>query len=123
MSCAFDLDHYRELLDATRSGGYTFGTFEGEPSAGHVYLRHDVDLSLDAALEVAQLEAAAETTATYFLMTRSVFYNLDSLEGIRAIDRLRELGHQVAHHPVHPYIELDGRFDAVLACHWSARST
>ncbi|HEV8686496.1 MAG TPA: hypothetical protein VGQ84_04420 [Gaiellaceae bacterium] len=117
MSCTFDLDHYRELLDAARSGGYGFGVFEGEPRPRHVYLRHDVDLVLDAALEVAELEAAAGATATYFLMTRSVFYNLDSYEGVRAVDRLRELGHQVAHHPVHPHIDLDSRFDAVLAWH------
>ncbi len=117
MSCAFDLDHYRELLDAARSGGYSFGVFEGEPSAGHVYLRHDVDLMLDAALTVAELEAEAGANATYFLMTRSVFYNLDSPEGERAIDRLRELGHRVAHHPVHPQVDLDRRFDGVLAWH------
>jgi hypothetical protein len=117
MSCTFDLDHYRELLDAARSGGYAFGTFEGEPRAGNVYLRHDVDLSLDAALTVAELEAGAGATATYFLMTRSVFYNLDSHEGERAVERLRELGHCVAHHPVHPHIDLDRRFDAVLAWH------
>jgi hypothetical protein len=117
MSCAFDLDHYRELLDAARSGGYAFGTFDGEPRAGHVYLRHDVDLALDAALQVAEVEAGADTTATYFLMTRSVFYNLDSHEGAQAVERLRELGHRVAHHPVHPHIDLDRRFDAVLAWH------
>jgi hypothetical protein len=117
MSCAFDLDHYRELLDAARAGGYAFGTFEGEPSAGHVYLRHDVDLMLDAALQFAELEAESDATATYFLMTRSVFYNLDSPEGARAVERLRELGHRVAHHPVHPHIDLDRRFDAVLAWH------
>jgi hypothetical protein len=117
MSCAFDLDHYRELLDAARSGGYAFGTFDGEPRAGHVYLRHDVDLALDAALQVAEVEAGTGATATYFLMTRSVFYNLDSHEGAQAVERLRELGHRVAHHPVHPHIDLDRRFDPVLAWH------
>ena len=116
-SCAFDLVHYRELLDAARNGGYAFGVFEGEPQGGHVYLRHDVDLSLDAALTVAELEAGANATATYFLMTRSVFYNLDSREGEDAVDRLRELSHRVAHHPVHPHIDLDARFDEVLAWH------
>ena len=54
-------------------------------------LRHDVDLSLDAALRMAELEHAAGASATYFLMTESVFYNLDSKEGVAAIARLREL--------------------------------
>ena len=59
-------------------------------------LRHDVDLSLDAAVRMAELEHDAGAAATYFLMTESVFYNLDSSEGVAAIERLRELGHRVA---------------------------
>jgi len=30
---------------------------------------------------------------------------------------LRELGHAVAHHAVHPHVDLDARFDAVVAWH------
>ncbi len=44
-------------------------------------------------------------------MTRSVFYNLDSDEGERTIDRLRGLGHRVGHHAVYPRVDLDERFD------------
>ena len=55
--------------------------------------------------------------ATYFLMTRSVFYNLASTEGEQAIARLRELGHRVALHAVYPHVDLDERFDPVLAWH------
>ena len=78
MSCAFELEHYRELLDAARAGGYRFAFFDREPAPGDLLLRHDVDLSLDAALTLAELEAEASAHATYFLMTRSVFYNLAS---------------------------------------------
>ena len=76
MSCAFTLDHYDELLEAARAGGYRFAGFESPPGRGDLLLRHDVDLSLDAALRIAELEAAAGASATYFLMTESVFYNL-----------------------------------------------
>ncbi len=117
MSCAFDLEHYRELLDAARAGGYRFAFFDREPAAGDLLLRHDVDLSLDAALTLAELEAEAGAHATYFLMTRSVFYNLASPEGERAIARLRELGHRVGLHAVYPRLELDDRFDPVVAWH------
>ena len=34
MSCAFDLDHYRELLEAAKAGGYRFAFFEGAPTRG-----------------------------------------------------------------------------------------
>jgi hypothetical protein len=117
LSCAFDLDHYGELIEAAKAGGYGFAFFDGEPQSGELLLRHDVDLSLDAAVMLAELEAAAGAQATYFLMTRSVFYNLASAEGERALARLRELGHRVGLHAVHPHLDLDERFDRVVAWH------
>src|SRR6266487_4453075 len=117
MSCAFDLGHYRELLDAAREGGYRFAFFDREPEPGTVLLRHDVDLSLDAALRMAELEADAGAAATYFLMTRSEFYNLDSASGESAVERLRSLGHRVGLHTLWPHVDRDGRFDPVLAWH------
>jgi hypothetical protein len=117
MSCAFDLTHYRELLDATKAGGYRFATFEAEPQPGDVLLRHDIDLSLEAALEIARLEQEAGARATYFLMTESVFYNLDSTLGRETLGELRSLGHAVGLHGVYPRASRDDRFDAVLAWH------
>lgn len=117
MSCRFELDHYRELLRAVRAGGYRYAFFDSEPGEGDLLLRHDVDLSLDAALRLGELEAAEEAAATYFLMTESVFYNLASPEGVAAIERLRELGHRVGLHAVHPRAALDDRFDPVVAWH------
>ncbi len=117
MSCGFDLVHYGEIVAAARTGGYRFAHFEGVPADGSVILRHDVDLSLDAAVRIAELEHDAGATSTYFLMTESVFYNLDSTEGVAAITRLRELGHHVALHAVYPNAPGDDRFDPVVAWH------
>jgi hypothetical protein len=117
MTCAFDLRHYRELLDAAKAGGYRFALFDHDPEPGDLFLRHDVDLSLEAAVELAELEAEAGARATYFLMARSLFYNLASPAGGRTVERLRELGHAVGHHAVHPHVDLDERFDRVLAWH------
>lgn len=117
MSCRFSLTHYRELLGAAKDGGYRFAGFDSAPEPGDLLLRHDVDLSLDAALAVAEVEAEEDATATYLLMTRSVFYNLASSEGERAFARLRELGHRVGHHAVWPHVDLDERFDPVVAWH------
>ena len=115
--CGFDLAHYGELLEAAKDGGYRFAAFGEGPADRDLYLRHDVDLSLDAALRMAELEHCAGATATYFLMTESVFYNLASKEGVAAIERLRTLGHRVGLHAVYPTAELDGRFDPVIAWH------
>jgi len=113
---SWDLDAYGTLLDAA-ANGYRFVHFDREPEQGEIFLRHDVDLSLAAAVEMAELEAARGVSATYFLMTRSVFYNLASAEGERLIARLRELGHRVGLHAVHPHVDFDDRFDPVLAWH------
>lgn len=117
MSCAFDLEHYRELLRSAREGGYRFAFFDRDPQPGDVLLRHDVDLSLEAAVRLAELEHEEDAAATYFLMTASVFYNLASTEGERALGRLRELGHRVGLHAVWPQRELDERFEPVVAWH------
>ena len=115
--CAFDLDHYRELLDAAQEGGYRFASFDAEPRAVDLFLRHDVDLSLEAALELARLEQSAGARATYFLMTESAFYNLDSALGRETLRELRDLGHAVGLHAVYPHAARDERFDAVVAWH------
>jgi hypothetical protein len=117
MSCGFSLSHYRELLEAAKAGGYRFAAFDGEPQAGDLILRHDVDLSLEAAVALAEVEAEAGAWSTWFLMTRSVFYNLASTEGVRTVARLRELGGRIGHHAVWPDVDLDERFERVIAWH------
>jgi hypothetical protein len=117
MSCGFDLGHYRELLEAANSGGYRWAGFDRPPEPGDLLLRHDVDLSLAAAVTLAEAEAEAGAWSTWFLMTRSVFYNLASLEGEDAIARLRALGGVIAHHAVWPDVDLDERFEPVVAWH------
>ena len=117
MSCSFDLAHYRDILQAAQAGGYRFKPFGESPERGDLFLRHDIDLSLDAALQMAEVEAELGVLATYLLMTESVFYNLASSEGADAIARLREFGHAVGLHAVHPRVELDDRFDPVVSWH------
>jgi len=117
VSCGFDMRHYEELLEAAQAGGYRFAGVDRDPEPGDLLLRHDVDLSLEAALRMARLEADAGARATYFLMTESVFYNLASPVGVRAVEELRALGHAVGLHAVWPRADPDGRFDPVVAWH------
>ena len=114
MSCDFTLAHYRELLE---SGDYAWATFDHEPRAADLFLRHDVDLSLDAALTMARIEYELGARATYLLMTESRFYNLGSRAGREAIAELRDLGHAVGLHAVYPNAPRDERFDPVIAWH------
>jgi hypothetical protein len=116
-ACGFSLEHYRELLEAARAGGYRLAGFDRTPEPGDLFLRHDVDLSLQAAVRLAEVEHEAGVWSTWCLMTRSVFYNLGSQEGDWAIERLRALGGRIAHHAVWPDLDLDDSFEPVMAWH------
>lgn len=117
MTCNFELAHYEELLEAAKTGGYRFARFGASPEPGDLFMRHDVDLSLQAAVAMAEVEAALGVETTYLLMTESVFYNLASPEGVDVIARLRELGHRVGLHAVYPNVALDDRFEPVVSWH------
>ena len=117
MGCRLDPGHYGELLDAAEAAGYGWASFDRHPRPGDLFLRHDVRLSLEAALELARLEHERGVRATYLLMTESAFYNLDSHVGRYAQRQLRQWGHAVGLHAVHPRSERDGRFDAVVSWH------
>ena len=118
MSCEFSLEHYAELLDGGEGGRLPVRRLRPRRrQPGDLILRHDVDLSLEAAVALAEVEAEAGAWSTWFLMTRSVFYNLGSSEGERAVARLRELGGRIAHHAVWPHVDLDERFEPIVAWH------
>ena len=117
---AFSPAGYVELLEAIKAGRYRLRGFDvAEPAEQMLFLRHDVDVSLEDAIAMAELEHAHGIRATYLLMTRSVFYNLASPAGLAAVTRLRELGHWVGHHALHPHVDpvIDPGFDRVMAWH------
>ncbi len=115
--CDFGLGHYRELLESAQAGGYRFAHFDHDPRPGDLFLRHDVDFSLEAALTIARVDHELGARATFFLLPSSVFYNLASLEGRAALAELRALGHAVGLHAQWPNADLDERFDPVIAWH------
>lgn len=116
----FSPDGYRRLLEAIKAGRYRLRGFDvSEPAEQMLFLRHDVDLSLEDAVAMAEIEHQFEIRATYLLMTRSVFYNLASPAGLDAVAQLRELGHWVGHHARYPHVDpvVDPGFDRVMAWH------
>lgn len=63
------------------------------------FVRHDVDVSLDAALAMGRWETERELHATYYLMITSPFYS--PLAAAMAGSQLRRLGHTVGVHIDH----------------------
>ena len=70
----------------------------GRPTQPFVILRHDVDYSPRAALELAKLEAGEGWRATYFLLPSGPYYNLLEPETAGLPRQLVDLGHEVGLH-------------------------
>jgi hypothetical protein len=100
----FSYAYYGRLLNAARAG------FEIHPvmdaprlldEAGArpcCLLRHDVDVDLEPALRMAELEADRGARATYYFMVHSPLYRVGSPRGREVLSRMLALGHEVGVH-------------------------
>jgi hypothetical protein len=70
-------------------------------TAPKAFWRHDIDLSLDAAVRMARFAQIAGVQSHFFLMTASPFYNVFSPEGAHTIDRILDCGHVLGLHCDH----------------------
>jgi hypothetical protein len=63
-----------------------------------VIFRHDIDNSLDKALEIARLEYEKNITSTFFVLLSTNFYNVFSKESNEILKEIIKLGHQIGLH-------------------------
>jgi len=61
-------------------------------------MRHDIDLSLEHAVNLARVEADLGITSTYFVMVRSDFYNVFSRAGAESVRSILQCGHALGLH-------------------------
>lgn len=99
----FSLDGYRELLSAFKDAGYAFCRFEEidrrlTEGAPFIVLRHDIEVSLRPALELARVEREYGVCATYFVLLRSPYYNTLSPSNREILMQIHQLGHPIALH-------------------------
>jgi len=99
----FTYQGYLELLRRLSARGYSFHSFPEarellDNKRQFVLMRHDVDLDLEKALALAELEASFGISATYFFMVRTHHYNVFSREGSEIVFRILELGHHFGLH-------------------------
>jgi hypothetical protein len=65
----------------------------------NIYFRHDVDISVDKALDMAEREIRMNLKpTTYFILTSSQFYNPFSRQNKRKIEQILEMGHLIGLH-------------------------
>jgi hypothetical protein len=93
----FTYDFLRELFGIARERGDVRLLAEGVDAPGLI-VRHDIDLSLERAVAVGDVEAEAGVRATFLVMVDSPLYDLDDAASRAALEALREQGHDVGLH-------------------------
>lgn len=98
-TCRFTYDDYKNLLETFKKSGYKFCKYdELVPYKSQVILRHDIDMSLNAALQIARIEYGLGVRAHYFVLLKTEFYNLCSPASQNIIKEIRNLGHEFGLH-------------------------
>jgi hypothetical protein len=90
---------YRALLRSFRSAGYRSADFESVAAREtQLLLRHDVDLSLDEAVKIAEIDASESWRATVFVLVATEFYNVFTHAGRASVLKIISLGHEIGLH-------------------------
>jgi len=103
VEAAFSLDSYRSLLMSFLQAGYAFAEFQhadaehrtGQP---YVLLRHDIDMDLERARDMARIENSLDVRSTYFVLLRTEHYNLLSRQSTACMQEILSLGHSLGLH-------------------------
>lgn len=99
----FSLDGYRRLIEGFKEAGYLFCNYEEtlrlqQDQCPYIVLRHDVDIDLQLALELASIEHELGVQSTYFVSLRSPLYNVLCRAAAQLILHIHQLGHDIAAH-------------------------
>lgn len=80
-------------------GFHDAGPFDD--SEKRIYLRHDIDYSLEWALAFARINAECEVSGTFFFLLRSPIYNLHAYPAMATVKAICALGQRIAlHHTI-----------------------
>jgi len=95
----FSPEGYRQLVRQFKKQGYRFCNFLNlSPDKPDVVMRHDVDLSLDYAVKLAELESQESIKTVYYVLVCSEFYNIMTPASRVALKQILDLGHEVGLH-------------------------
>lgn len=96
----FTHNHYTQLLlEAKKEYEFIeFSSNEINKDKKIILCRHDVDLSIHEALNMAHIENEINIKATYFLLPHSEFYNLFEKSISDKVNEIISLGHNIGLH-------------------------
>lgn len=97
----YSIASYAATLADYKAAGYAVTSFQSyleQPAAKHMILRHDIDNCINQALRIAEVDAAAGCSSTFFLRVHARGYNLLALPSLRIVQQIENLGHEVQLH-------------------------
>lgn len=90
---------YEKLIKQLKDKGYKFCDYTNYIDRNKVViLRHDVDTSLNKALEMVKLENSLGVSAYYFVLLSTDFYNVNSEKSLKILKEIRQLGGKIGLH-------------------------
>lgn len=97
----FTFKYYTKLVDTILSNGYSIANYDNYENFEKVCIfRHDVDYDIQKAKDFAIFESKIcdNLSSTYFILLSSDFYNVFSLNSLRAIETIINSGHEIGLH-------------------------
>ena len=95
----FSYTFYSNMIRALKENNYTFVNYENYKNENKsVILRHDIDNSISAARELAQIEEREGVNSTFFVLLKTDFYNVASAASLHGIRDIQKMGHEIGLH-------------------------
>jgi len=99
----FTIDNYVRLLKQAKSR-YKFASFNDQITPGKIFLRHDLDISIQAAEKMALVEQELQISSTFFVLIHCEFYNALDKSNVLSLKNIMAMGHKIGlHFDVHFY--------------------
>jgi len=111
----FSYKNYKNIINVVNSKlpivDFKDVTFDTEKFC---VLRHDIEFSVDRALELANVESSLGVNSTYTVQLRNNTYNALSEKNIKAVKEIKNLGHHIGLHQNPPSMSDDELTDYIL---------
>jgi peptidoglycan/xylan/chitin deacetylase (PgdA/CDA1 family) len=119
---SFTFSSYRKLISLIYDNGYIISDYHSYKNFDNpCILRHDIDMSLEKALEFALFEvevlkAFGSAHSTYFVLLSSDFYNAFSKASQAALRQIASMGHEVGLHFDEVKYDISGNTQQLIEC-------
>ena len=95
----FTYESYINLVELLKNNKYRFVHYSNYTDAEKpVIMRHDVDESIEKAVQMAELEAELGISTDYFILLTSDLYNAASRASVEGMRRIIYAGHKIGLH-------------------------